>query len=205
MADAESIPEQWLLLDPEKYADLQVGVQFAEIDGRLEVVGIEVWTVTPPPQRLNQQPMRKPGRPLRAQDLRLPFDRFVTYARATNAAVSAMQLMFHEIAEQTPGGGHGFPERTVRRLRKSIAATPSPTGGRPPTYSAEHWMEVASVYQAAWSNGDRRPTAAVQRHFGTTKAVAAKWVARCRDLGLLPRTERGRARGNLGNRKGKQR
>jgi transposase len=45
------------------------------------------------------------------------------------------------------------------------------------------------VYRAAQLGG--KPTLAVEEHFVVSKSTAAKWVARCRRLGLLPPTLRG--------------
>jgi hypothetical protein len=65
--------------------------------------------------------------------------------------------------------------------------------GRPPLYGPEHYAEVARVYRAAFAE-NRTPTRIVARHFKVTPTTAAKWVARCRELGLLPPTSRGKAR-----------
>lgn len=53
--------------------------------------------------------------------------------------------------------------------------------------------EVAAVYTAAWKAG-RPPTKAVAEHFTISQSAAAKRVARARDAGLLPRTQRGVSR-----------
>jgi hypothetical protein len=72
-------------------------------------------------------------------------------------------------------------------------------GGPPPKYGPEHFAEVARVYREAYSN-NRKPTRAVAQHFtrklrhGVSESAAAKWVFRCRNLGLLPQTTRGKAR-----------
>lgn len=66
-------------------------------------------------------------------------------------------------------------------------------GGRPPQYPMEHWREVARVYREAYAN-NRTPTRAVARHWEKQQSTAAKWVARCREMGLLPATSKGKAR-----------
>ncbi len=65
--------------------------------------------------------------------------------------------------------------------------------GRPPVYGPDHFVEVARVYREAYAR-NRTPTRAVATHFQTTEAAAAKWVARCRELGLLPPTTQGKAK-----------
>ena len=78
-------------------------------------------------------------------------------------------------------------EATAARLRDE-STTP---GGRPLMYDEEHWQQVAGVYRDAAKRGDA-PTKAVAEWGQVSKSAAAKWVARCRDLGLLPPTQRGR-------------
>ena len=66
--------------------------------------------------------------------------------------------------------------------------------GRPPTYNADHWAQVAAVYRAARRDPtNRAETQTVAGHFTVSRSTAAKWVAKCRALGLLRPTERGRA------------
>ena len=68
------------------------------------------------------------------------------------------------------------------RLAKSEAAAEGTRKrpGRPPRYDLQ---QVADVYRAHASGG--APTRAVARHFKTTKAAAAKLVARAREKGFL--------------------
>jgi hypothetical protein len=67
-------------------------------------------------------------------------------------------------------------------------------GGRPTLYDDAHYQKVAAVYTEAWRAGDY-PTVAVRKAFTTTKTAAAKWVATCREKGLLPPTARGQVSG----------
>lgn len=66
-------------------------------------------------------------------------------------------------------------------------------GGRPPLYDWSHWVAVTNAYRNAYAAG-KTPTRAVARRFKVAPSTAAKWVARCREFGLLPPTTRGRAR-----------
>lgn len=58
--------------------------------------------------------------------------------------------------------------------------------GRPPLYGPDHFEDVARVYREAFARGDP-PTLSVADHWTVSKSAAAKWVARCRELGLLAR------------------
>lgn len=69
--------------------------------------------------------------------------------------------------------------------------------GRRPEWTTERLAaEIAPVYNAAWRRGEH-PTQAVASHNNISRSLAAKLVARCRrpDIGLLPPTNTGRARG----------
>ncbi len=55
-----------------------------------------------------------------------------------------------------------------------------------------HWQAVAEVYRDALERGDA-PTSAVAHKFNVSKSAAAKWVAKCRALWLLPPTSQGRS------------
>lgn len=70
--------------------------------------------------------------------------------------------------------------------------------GRPRKYGPEHWAEVAHRYRTAYMAGSRSPTLDVAKAMGYSKSTAAKWVFRCRQMGLLPPTERGKPRAMSG-------
>lgn len=82
---------------------------------------------------------------------------------------------------------------TIYTTEHDYRSKPKPQGGRPPEYGPEHWEKVAQVYREAFAK-NRTPTRAVARRFKVTPSAAAKWVAQCRERGLLPRTTRGKAR-----------
>jgi hypothetical protein len=63
---------------------------------------------------------------------------------------------------------------------------------RTPVYGRLHWQAVAEVYRDALERGEA-PTLAVAAKFVVSKSAAAKWVAKCRKLELLPATTQGRS------------
>jgi hypothetical protein len=67
--------------------------------------------------------------------------------------------------------------------------------GRPPgpDKPPEHWQRVAEVYRLA-NDAGFPPTAAVAAEFDKAYSTVNKWVARCREMGLLPPTRRGKAK-----------
>jgi hypothetical protein len=68
--------------------------------------------------------------------------------------------------------------------------------GRPKHLDGAHFREVARTYSAALASG-QPPLRAIQSRWTVSKPTASRWVASAREAGLLPPTERGRARGDL--------
>lgn len=84
----------------------------------------------------------------------------------------------------------------VENLRRQADDWVEPERGQ--RLDDEHYRTVAVVYSSALAAG-RNPLRAVIEEAPwspTTKPTASRWVARARELGYLPPTDRGRARGN---------
>jgi hypothetical protein len=100
------------------------------------------------------------------------------------------------IAKRQSEAGNAIASPATIAVTTSI---PQPTvlttrrGGRPPKYDRAWWEKVARVYVEAYAR-NRTPTRAVASRFRVSESAAAKWVAKCRDIGLLPKTTRGKAR-----------
>ena len=91
----------------------------------------------------------------------------------------------------------GLSDRQSRELGTLVAAAEASLGrapGRPPLYTEGHFLQVAVEYTEAWKVGGH-PRRAVADRWQVSFSTAAKWVARARQLGFLPPTERGRPRG----------
>jgi len=69
-----------------------------------------------------------------------------------------------------------------------------PRKGRPVDLTPDFYAEVAEVYSAALLAGTA-PLRAVEQRWTTSRPTASRWVAAARRLGLLPETQKGRARG----------
>lgn len=171
----------------------EVGLTFALVDGRVECVGVDVRSFQQLPNE--RDPHDLYGRP--------PFP-------ITTSALRSLRLgeLINEVRdemEEHPPERYGprgeVPPEQLVEVRERWRTG---KGGRPPTYPLEHWVEVARVYNEA-NMAHRTPTRAVRRRFGISATAAAKWVARCRALGLLPPTSRGKARGTVAVRSTKAR
>lgn len=92
----------------------------------------------------------------------------------------------------------GVSEEALEAARKSMLEIREArrTTGRAVRYDEAHFKRVASVYRQALDGG--KPTAAVADAFDVTYTTAAKWVRKCREMDspLLPRTTRGKAKGD---------
>jgi hypothetical protein len=170
-----------------------VGMHLGVIDGRPELIGVEVWAV--PPERSGAFGPH-PLRPLRSKDLRFALDQLVQSVRAS--ALKTAQIVAAE-----PDFFSDKARASARRAAKLFVKKPG-TPGRPVTYGPEHFAEVARIYREAFEAGPA-PTKAVTIKFDVSYATASKWVARARAAGLLPATERGRARAVEPDRKRRKR
>ena len=84
----------------------------------------------------------------------------------------------------------------VEHLRRQAGDWVEPERGR--RLDDAHYRAVAVVYSSALAAGDNPLQAVIEDApwSPTTKPTASRWVARARELGYLPPTDRGRARGN---------
>lgn len=62
-------------------------------------------------------------------------------------------------------------------------------------HAPDHYEQVAEVYDEALEAGDP-PTQAVAEAFDVPYTTAARWIRRCRQLGVLPPPTPGLPRGN---------
>lgn len=164
------------------------------VGGVPAVVGVEMYAVEPKeireavtgwPDFMRGVP--KPAHPITAVGIRLPLGRllseYVNRRRRTDAI----------LAEAHPMSGipAALRREASRRLRALDATAKAKSPGRPQLYDSAHFKRVASCYERGLPTGTR----AVAEEFNVSKSAAAKWVARARELGLLPATVRGRPSG----------
>jgi hypothetical protein len=100
----------------------------------------------------------------------------------------------------------GAPLTRDLRSRASALkkASPWPKGakrrGRPPgkVHSPEHWQRIAEMYREADRAG-RNPTKEIYERLieagdDVAYSTVATWIARCRQMGMLPKTTKGKAK-----------
>jgi hypothetical protein len=167
---------------PALVGGVPVRLMFAEVDGRLVCVRVELGpdfedTQQPDPVRITTELLRT------IPITRLTDDLLVTLAEQARAASAAANL------EAMPAEQRRQWKAAAEEWRTQAESTTTKRPGRPRKYGDKHWQEVAEVYNA--NSGGRSPTRAVTRHFSrkwkteVSKSTAAKWVAHCRSIGLI--------------------
>jgi hypothetical protein len=157
-------PIRW----PKPSGPYEVTLRFEWIDGRWECTGVDVRAV----DAAGAKPEIVTASLLRS----LPLGRLIDKHLVTfKTAITTEDI-----------------DGTVYRFESDYTGRPK-RGGRPVKYGPEHYVEVARTYREAYERR-RTPTRAVAARFKVSETAAAKWVAKCRDLGLLPQTTKGKAR-----------
>jgi hypothetical protein len=118
----------------------------------------------PVPLQTGKEPRRITSEILRV----LPFGELVARGLVAGRRIWSAAL---------PEGAEG----EVRQARGGFEAADPSKGGRPRLYPDSHYARVALLYAQV----REAPTKAVAERFGVSRSAAAKWVARCRERGLL--------------------
>ncbi len=150
---------------------LWIGVHWRLLDGRWECVGLKIEFA--PGARV---------RPLRTKDLR-GINLGGLIERAAREFTLDLQETYRDPHDDGPFGA--LVDDLIEKVPK----------GRPPVPLAR-LQETAKVYRDAYAKR-LPPTKAVQEHFGVPYGTAGRWVAQCRERGLLGRTRQGRAGGTM--------
>lgn len=140
--------------------------------------------------RANDEPVPMPKGLVELTATRLrevPLGRFVT------TAINRHTAFWRNVKPVDPETGEEMP--TSAAFNRAINAALEPYEQAARRYGADHMREVARVYSGHLADG--QPTKAVAEHFKISRSAAAKQVARCRQLGLLGATQKGRAGGRL--------
>lgn len=187
--------------DWQKWPDEQAGpwvvrLYRAEVEGRYEVVGVELWHGVMPhalESATKWHAIRLPGpSAIKATDLR---------KLRIGELIAADSANLRAGAQSTRRRAHDDPRAFAKQLGAENAAKalknaerllgPPKSTGRPRKYGLSHFADVAAVYNEADRIPGTWPTKAVKEHFKVSPSLAAKWVSECRKLGLVkPATQR---------------
>jgi hypothetical protein len=183
---------------------------WAEVDGRPECIGLEIWKRAAPDAQGKYRPL--PGGPngIKATDFRLPgggerqglmsaLTRLWDVETKAGAALmdwaareqkeTLLRWQRGEIAESE--ALEMLSDLRLEIVRAEEIHEPGP--GRRRADDRQRAEEVAEVYlQAARSPGRATPTKAVAQAFNVSHSTATKWVASARRYGRLPATTAGK-------------
>lgn len=151
----------------------RVTLHFAEVDGRAICARVEIGADFDHPGEAMPVPITT------AVLRQIPLSTLI------EKAVMEMVGTFETVAELE------WPTSPTAKKRLPVAqrAAHKPLRpGRPTLYDRSHYKRVAGIYNAAVRAGSRAPTKAVAESERVSKSAAAKWVARAREMGLIPAT-----------------
>jgi hypothetical protein len=190
--DVVTVEGRW----PDENGPWHITIRLADLDGRLECVGVAVSAA--PDENGAVEPIRATG------FRRIPLDSLIRQAisakaddladvvkmgvrgarRLRDADADSGVVTFDDAGKvviRSPDEIRGEMAATTERARRLLAA--ARTGGRPPLYDADHYAELAEVYNRAVKL-HQAPTKAVGEHFGYRPTTAAKHVQKARTLGF---------------------
>lgn len=176
--------------------DWTVVVEWGEIDGRVEAVGMHLRQAAPPQRPVTAVTWRrvKVGQVV-ARARRQRYEEMGGgLVEAYRAAEAGDEINQHLLEEFAPG--------TIDEIERE-ASRPHVRGrGRPPEYDDAHFAKIARIYSEAVEAG-LKPLQAVITTQHVSKPTASRWVARARELGMLSPTTPGKVSPIIGTQDGK--
>jgi hypothetical protein len=191
--------DAWLGEEVFNLGDARMRLTFGLVSGRIEVVGLELWSADPRTQPENWG--RYDPRQMKGKDNNFDVKREGPIATVDLRGIALQGLVNDWLNEnaQTVQMILDSPrapaewQRRVRKSQKQLAEASVGRRGRKPQYGLEHFEAVANVYRKAQMQR-KPPTEAVAEWGNVNTSTAAKWVSRARnEYGLLPKTTQGRA------------
>jgi hypothetical protein len=188
--DSSPVPTGPALWPDETHGPFRLYLHWSVIDGRQEVVGLELSSVRDEESGWkNPEDWVPTPTPLTADVLR----------RLTDGRAKSFTAIVRDTRERVIPYVHWWAIREPDRVAELEAKVKALEAGqhkkgRPPKYGADHYIQVALVYEAAYKN-DLDPTRAVAGHWSVSPSTASNWVSKARKLGLLGETTRGKPGG----------
>jgi hypothetical protein len=159
----------------------RVTVHLAEVDGRLECVGIDLRSFG-----------EAPAGTLEPTALNAELWRSFPPAQAIAEAQSWMRPLAGAVRAGKPGFAKDPRAKEVLARAAELV-----TRGRD-GLGVDHFLNVAVVYADTWASGGGDPVAAVTDHWGCARSTAGRWVSQARrKYGYLEPTTPRRPNGRL--------
>jgi hypothetical protein len=173
---------------PVEGEDASVLVEWSVMDGRLEATKIIVTAARP----ITTEMMRRIRWAAVIEDAKRLHLKWLQKV-AGGSVREVLERVFPEAPEAERERVGELSAEAARQLIPPLEASLG-RPGRPRQYGPDHFAEVAQVYSEADTAG-LPPTRTVAERFNVSRSAAAKWVARARRAGLLPKTKPRVARG----------
>jgi hypothetical protein len=165
-----------------EHGPFRLRLWFGRVNGRPAVVGVEMWGVLPeeapwvtllPDSPDTPMKADLPAAPILAEDIRLPLG-------ALRDDWTEMHLAFARAARKLYSEAPGTKVK-VRRIEERFERKHT---GRP-RLSDEFLSRVTAIYNAAVSEGDRRPAKRLIKELGPAAPETARgWIRQARQRGL---------------------
>ena len=158
--------------DPE-HGPFRLRVWFDHVNGRPAVVGVEMWGISPVSSPWEMPLPETPAAAIGAEDIRLPLGRLLDgWVELHLSTARAARKLYGNVPGQ---------EETVRTVEARFGM---PRSGRQ-RLTDEFLQQVTDVYNAAVSEGDRRPAQRVAQAFGPVAPETARgWIRQARRRGV---------------------
>ncbi len=173
---------------PETTGPLWVSLYFDDLNGRRELVGVEVWAAQPPATRDPRETDRRweASRAITPETLReITIGALVNSALRDRVSFEVGLLEFGLLdAEMNQRIQETFSDESISILRRTV-------GERGRHLGPEHYQAVADAYTAAFAR-HLSPLAEIAELWGVNKNTAGRWVHVARNKhGFLPPTAPG--------------
>ena len=172
---------------------------WAEINGRAECIGLELWKGSRPAEKGSYRSL--PGQKVTAigsADLRdIPVATWLRtlwgIQRTKDRQLARTARRAADRAERNIDTWQTATGPSASDRLREYADGVESRRGRRSANDREHFADVAAVYLAAVKERGN-PNAAVAERWGVDKSTVTRWANRCEQLGLLPPTTPGSAR-----------
>jgi hypothetical protein len=179
------VVEDWLVPWTVQWPDKSTGpwtvtLRWRADRDRVECIGLDVQAMDPTSSETVTATL------MRA----LPVARLIAQARQERYEEAGGSVMEAVAAGEDLDVGSGL----IEQIEDEATPWRPPRAGRPVDLTPDFYAQVADVYSLALLSGTA-PLRAVERQWTTSRPTASRWVAAARKLGLLPETQKGRAKG----------
>jgi hypothetical protein len=180
---------------PDKDGPFRLGLYFAEVNGRMELVGLELWSAGRGATALGEMEPGSAADTLRPEPTHAITAEIARALTPGTLAASALRdlLSFESELVEFPLLSPDAAQRSRAQTASVMPALRAATGERGRHLDAAHYRAVADVYNAAVA-AKQSPNVAIAEKWGVDRYTAVRWVQAARHRhGFLSQTQQGSA------------